>query len=58
LRYSKKGQFPVGIADKKKLKNITKAKIIIADVAHETELIRHDSDKIRNEIAKIIQGRG
>ncbi len=57
LRYSKKGQFPVGISDKAKLRNITKAKIVVADVAHETELIRHDSNKIRNEITKIIQGK-
>lgn len=56
LKYARKRQFPVtaSAADIKKIKTITNAKIIIADVAHEIELIRHDSDKVKNEIFKII----
>lgn len=54
-RYSKKKQFPVQLGDISKIKKITRAKIIVADVAHETELIRHDDQKIAGEIAKIMK---
>lgn len=54
-RYSKKKQFPVQMGDISEIKRVTKAKIIIADVAHETELIRHDSQKIADCLAKIIR---
>lgn len=56
--YARKGQFPVKIGDIAKIKKITKAKIIIADLSHETELIRHNSIKLRDEIAKIIKKKG
>jgi uncharacterized cofD-like protein len=56
-RYAKKGQFPVQIGDLTKIRKLTKAGIIIADLAHEQELIRHDSLKISSQIAKIIKGR-
>lgn len=55
LKYSKKKQFPVQAEDFSNIRKITRAHIIIADVAHETELIRHDSGKIAKEIAKIIK---
>lgn len=58
LRYSRKKQFPVKVGDVKSIRKITKAKIIIADVAHETELIRHDNDKMRNVMAGIIKSAG
>lgn len=35
-------------------KKITRAKILLADVSHETELVRHDSQKIKNEILNIV----
>lgn len=57
LRYAKKNQFPVRIGNLARIRKLTKANIIIADVAHERELIRHDGLKIRNEIAKIIKRR-
>ena len=57
LRYAKKMQFPVQVGDLAKIRKLTKAKIIIADVSDEQELIRHDSQKIGNQIAKIIKGR-
>jgi uncharacterized cofD-like protein len=53
--YAKKNQQPVVIGNKEKIKSLTKAKIILADIGHETELVRHDSEKLRNEISKIIQ---
>jgi len=56
-RYAKKKQFPVGIGDLAKIRKLTKADIIIADLAHEQELIRHDSQKIRDQIGRIIKGR-
>jgi uncharacterized cofD-like protein len=56
-RYARKGQFPVQIGDLAKIRKLTKANIIIADLSHEQELIRHDSRKIREQIAKIITGR-
>lgn len=57
LKYARKGQFPVQAGDLIKIRKLTKANIIIADVSDEQELIRHDSQKIRNQIAKIIDGR-
>lgn len=53
-RYAKKEQFQVKAYDIEKIREITKAKIILADVGHETELIRHDSDKIKDVIEKIL----
>jgi uncharacterized cofD-like protein len=58
LRYSKKGQFPVKVGDIGEIKKITKAKIIVADVAHEKELIRHDSEKLKDVIFEIIKKKG
>jgi len=55
--YAKKGQYPVEAGSLQRLKKITKAKIVIADLAHEKELIRHDSDKLKYQIGKIIDGR-
>ena len=56
-RYAKKNQFPVKIGDLAKIRKITKAEIIVADLSHEKELIRHDSQKLKNQIAKIIYRR-
>ncbi|MFA5085765.1 MAG: gluconeogenesis factor YvcK family protein, partial [Candidatus Omnitrophota bacterium] len=58
LRYSKKGQFPVKVGDIAAIKKITKAKIVVADVAHEKELIRHDSEKLKDVIFEIIKKKG
>ncbi len=55
LRYSVKGQFPVKVGSIREIRKITKAKIIVADVAHERELIRHDSEKIKDVIFEIIK---
>ncbi|MDD5355777.1 MAG: hypothetical protein PHY56_04535 [Candidatus Omnitrophica bacterium] len=40
-----------------KIRKLTRASIVIADLAHEQELIRHDSQKIGNQIARITKGR-
>ena len=48
-------QIPVQEPDPKKLKELTRAKIIWADVASESELVRHDSLKLAAEIKNIIE---
>ena len=53
-KYSKKQQFPVKRGDIREIAKITKAKIIVADVGCKTELIHHNSAKIKKEIRKII----
>jgi uncharacterized cofD-like protein len=53
--YAKKNQSPVQLGGMENMKAITKAKIIVADVSHETELVRHDEAKIRNEMMKIME---
>ncbi len=58
LKYSKKGQFPVKVGDLSRIRKITRAKIIVSDVAHEKELIRHDSEKLKYVIFEIINKKG
>jgi uncharacterized cofD-like protein len=58
LRYSKKSQSPVKVGSLSKIRKITKAKIIVADVAHERELIRHDNEKLKDVIFEIINEKG
>jgi uncharacterized cofD-like protein len=56
LRYSRKGQFPVKVGSLNAIKKkAPKAKIIVADVAHERELIRHDSVKLQDVIFDIVK---
>lgn len=52
--YARMGQVPVGPDTAHRLKEITKARVIVADVSHETELVRHDEQKIRDQIHRII----
>jgi uncharacterized cofD-like protein len=58
LRYSKKSQFPVKAGNISAIRKITRAKIVVADVAHEKELIRHDSEKLKDVILRIINKKG
>ena len=53
--YSKKNQFPVIVGHVKDIQKITHAAILLADVGNQTELVRHDSVKLRKEIEKIIE---
>ena len=53
--YARKNQEPVKLGPWEELHQLTKAKMIVADVGHETQLVRHDSVKLKNEILKIIQ---
>jgi uncharacterized cofD-like protein len=56
--YAKKGQIPVKLGGMERMRKITNAKIIVADVSHETELVRHDETKIKFEIMKIVEAEG
>lgn len=53
--YALKQQIPVIERSLKNLSKVTKAKVIWADIASETELVRHDSLKLAAEIRKIIE---
>ena len=55
LEYAKKDQVPVAAGDIGKIRRLTKAKIIMANIGHETELVRHDSVKVTKEINKILK---
>lgn len=51
--YAKKDQAPVDPGRPGSCSRLTRAKVVIADVAHQTELVRHDSHKLRNEVQKL-----
>ena len=52
--YARKHQRPVGTGNLARLRKITKAEIVVCDIGHETELVRHDSVKLKNEIQKLL----
>lgn len=54
-RYRQKQQAPVTEKDPLVLKRVTKSNILWADLASETELVRHDSLKLAAEIKKIFE---
>ena len=51
--YARKHQRPVGTGSLTRLKKMTKAEIVVCDIGHETELVRHDSLKLKNEIHRL-----
>ncbi len=51
--YARKHQRPVGAGNLERLKKMTKAEIVVCDIGHETELVRHDSLKLKNEIHRL-----
>ncbi|MFH1664664.1 MAG: uridine diphosphate-N-acetylglucosamine-binding protein YvcK [Candidatus Omnitrophota bacterium] len=55
--YALKKQYPVETGSIERLRGITKAKIILADVGHATELVRHESEKIKNQIWRLLRAR-
>jgi uncharacterized cofD-like protein len=54
-RYAQKNQFPVIETSNKHLDAVSKAKIVWADLASESELVRHDSLKLASELKKLIE---
>ncbi len=58
FEYAKQRQMPVlpgALAD---MRRATKARVVLADVGHETELVRHDSIKLMEEIRRLIERDG
>ena len=53
-RYAKLDQHPVLINEKEGLAGITKAKEILADIADQKELVRHDLQKLRNQLLLLL----
>ncbi|MEE8360190.1 MAG: hypothetical protein V3S04_04620, partial [Candidatus Omnitrophota bacterium] len=54
-KYIKKSQYPVKIGDMEKIKSLTKAEVILVDIGHEEELVRHDSQKVRKVLGNIVK---
>jgi len=54
--YATKQQIPVKTGGREELASVTRANVIEADLASETEWVRHDSLKLAAEIKKIIAG--
>lgn len=52
--YAKKNQAPVVLGNVTKIKELTKAIILVEDVGDAVELVRHDPIKLRNVIQQII----
>ncbi|MBU1125901.1 MAG: uridine diphosphate-N-acetylglucosamine-binding protein YvcK [Candidatus Omnitrophica bacterium] len=54
-KYARKKQAPVALGDLRELRTVSKAQLLIADLAHETQLIRHHSQKLRRAVSSIIR---
>ncbi|MBN1527079.1 MAG: YvcK family protein [Candidatus Omnitrophica bacterium] len=52
--YAAKGQHPVEAGNINRIESLTKAEIIVTDVGHETDLVRHDSEKVKDVIAELV----
>ena len=52
--YSRKNQSPVVPGELDEIRKVTRAEILTADIGNQTELVRHDSVKLRGEIQKIL----
>ncbi|HQB12588.1 MAG TPA: uridine diphosphate-N-acetylglucosamine-binding protein YvcK, partial [Candidatus Omnitrophota bacterium] len=53
-RYAKLGQRPVLAGRQRAFREITRAKVILADIGHDTILVRHDESKLRRHIIKLL----
>jgi len=51
--YAKKGQVPVIPGNIDDIRRITQAEIVLANVGHEEELVRHDNDKLRKAVKMV-----
>lgn len=54
-QYKAKGQMPVGISDLGTIRKTTDAEVMIADIGDETELVRHDKEKLKKVLRSIIR---
>jgi uncharacterized cofD-like protein len=55
FEYAKKHQAPVPPGTLARMRRATKARVVLADVGHETELVRHDSMKLKEEIHRLVK---
>ena len=53
--YARMHQSPVKPGNLDAVRKKIKGNVILADVGHEEELVRHDSRKIRDQIVKILK---
>ncbi len=53
-RYAKLDQHPVLMEEKEEFEGITKAKRILVDIADQKELVRHDLQKLRNQLLPLL----
>jgi uncharacterized cofD-like protein len=51
--YAAQGQRPVAVPSADRLRKVTRAELIAADISHRAQLVRHDETKLRAEIANI-----
>lgn len=52
--YAKNGQEPVLPGHRKRLRKVTRAKVTLADLGNEAELVRHDSGKLREIVRRLL----
>ena len=53
-RYAKLDQHPVFMDENKDFEGITKAKVVLSDVADEKALVRHDPQKLRDQLRRLL----
>lgn len=53
-RYAKLDQHPVLMSESGGLKGVTKAKVVLTDIADQKELVRHDLQKLRNQLLPLL----
>lgn len=56
--YAAKGQDLVVLRSRDELAKISSAELIVADIGHKVELVRHDGQKVRDVIQALIDGEG
>jgi uncharacterized cofD-like protein len=52
--YAAQGQRPVAVPSVERLRKVTRAELIAADISHRAQLVRHDETKLRAEITTIV----
>jgi uncharacterized cofD-like protein len=52
--YAAQGQRPVAVPSAERLRKVTRAELIAADISHRAQLVRHDETKLRAEITDIV----
>jgi 2-phospho-L-lactate transferase/gluconeogenesis factor (CofD/UPF0052 family) len=52
--YAAQGQRPIDVPSAERLRQVTRAELIVADISHRAQLVRHDEAKLRGEIANIV----